>query len=99
MILATFKSVNNVQVAGACGNSNPSPRIWAGPGCIQTSALDLLDLDLPGPARILVLDCLYPHRDLVDLPARRQCSHAAWLERVGYTLGVLLRFYAPHNPS
>ena len=31
MILATFKSVNNVQVAGACGNSNPSPRIWAGP--------------------------------------------------------------------
>ena len=32
MILATFKSVNNVQVAGACGIGNPSPRFWAGPG-------------------------------------------------------------------
>ena len=37
MILPTFKSVNNVQVAGACGNSNPSPRIWAGPGCMMPS--------------------------------------------------------------
>ena len=51
-----------MQVAGACGNSNvfwPKPSDLGWTGLHPDRGAVRLGLDLPGPARILMLDCLY----------------------------------------
>ena len=58
MILETFKSVNNASCRGMWEQqSKPSDLGWT--GLHPDLGAACLSLDLPGPARILVLDCLY----------------------------------------